>query len=274
MRLSELSPFVRFAAPVRNGVMPTAVKVTDCRIFYVEAGSARISIGELSYPMEKGSLFYCCGGSEYTVHSQGDLTLICLNFDLDQTHCEILQPLPVSVTAEHWDQMPVFFTPVSDSGFLCRHLFLEDGTQIRHLLRELTAAYAENTELSRMLCNTLLKAILLQLHRLRPGNMPPKIALVQQYITRHYDEDITNDELARLAGYHAYYLNRAFRAHVGMSIHKYLLQVRLEQAVYLMRNTNRDLNDIAESVGFHSYPHFSGYFKQVYGTSPQAFRKT
>ena len=47
MRLSEINPFVRFAAGVRNGIMNTAVKVTDCRIFYVEQGQARLYIDTL-----------------------------------------------------------------------------------------------------------------------------------------------------------------------------------------------------------------------------------
>ena len=274
MGLAELAPFVRFAASVRNGMMSSAVKVTDCRIFYVEEGTARIHISDAEYPLEKGNLFYCCAGSEYTVCPQGDLTIICINFDLDQRNTRSPLPLPVSADQSQWSQMPVYFTPVEDSPFLGSHLWVENARWLQQYITELTASYAENTDLSRQLCNTLLKAILLRLHQLRSGNLPEKLALVQQYIASHYAQDMTNEELARLAGYHAYYLNRAFHAHVGMSIHQYLLQVRLEQAVYLMRNTNRELYDIAESVGFHSYPHFSGYFKQVYGCSPKAFRKT
>ena len=95
--------------------------------------------------------------------------------------------------------------------------------------------------------------------------------MVQKYIHRHYPEHITNQDLAQLAGYHEYYLNRIFRSYTGLNLHEYLIKVRMEQAAYLILNTDLPLTAIAEQVGISSYPHFSGCFKDYFGCAPSQY---
>ena len=121
--------------------------------------------------------------------------------------------------------------------------------------------------------SSLLKSILLRLHRSQDQSLPPKLTRVTEYIQKHYRKQLSNKDLGQLAGYHEYYLNRSFAACTGMTIHQYLMRVRMEQASYLLRNTDLPPNVIAEEVGIRSYPHFSASFKAAYGCSPTAYRK-
>lgn len=267
MRLCDLDPFVRFAAGVRNGIMNTAVKVTDCRIFYVEQGQAQIYIDGVCCNLQKNSLFYCCGGSTYRVQSQGDLQLLCINFDLDRSHSRQTLPLPVSAKQEQWGQVPVYFQPVEDSTVLNGYFFLEDGSWLYESLQELTREQGDP-----LLSGSLLKTLLLRLHRAKQRQLPPKLVLVQEYIRTNYHKEVTNEQLGALAGYHPYYLNRMFLSYTGMKLHEYLIKVRLEQAAYLILNTQLPLTAIAEQVGIRSYPHFSASFKSRYGCSPAQYR--
>lgn len=267
MRLCDIDPFVRFAAGVRNGIMNTAVKVTDCRIFYVEHGQAQIYIDDVCCNLQKNSLFYCRGGSTYRVCSREDLRLLCINFDMDRSHCRETLPLPVSAKQEQWDQLPVYFQPVEDSSVLNGFLFLEDASWLYESVLELTREQGDP-----LLCGSLLKTLLLRLHRAKQRQLPPKLALVQEYIRANYCEDLTNEQLGALAGYHPYYLNRMFSTYTGMKLHEYLIKVRLEQAAYLILNTRLPLTAIAEQVGIRSYPHFSASFKSRYGCAPAQYR--
>lgn len=61
--------------------------------------------------------------------------------------------------------------------------------------------------------------------------------------------------------------------HVGTSVHKYILNIRINEAKKLLLTTEQSLTYIAENVGFNSNTHFSNYFKQVIGISPLEFRK-
>ena len=94
-----------------------------------------------------------------------------------------------------------------------------------------------------------------------------------KYIEENYEKHLTNKELAALAGYHEYYLNRLFLAATGGNLHSYLLKVRLNRAAYLILNTDLSLQEIQAMVGFNSYPHFSSSFKQQFGFSPAQYRR-
>ena len=271
MYLKDLNPFVRFAATVRNGVMSSAVKVTDCRIFYVEQGQVRIYMDGNTFELTEKSLFYCASGSIYRAERLSDLQLMCINFDLSRGWEQESLPLPVCTQQDQWADMPVFRNSVEDSSFLNTYLFIRDAAQFRDELRQL--CQTESTPLGGLLQNSLLKLTLLKLHSLRQQPLPPKLAQTMAYIRSHYKEPITNKQLGQLTGYHEYYLNRSFAACTGMTIHQYLLRVRMEQASYLLLNTDLPLSEIAEEVGIRSYPHFSASFKNTYGCSPTEYRK-
>ena len=113
------------------------------------------------------------------------------------------------------------------------------------------------------------KLIVLALDR----DIPEKINLVKTYLQNNYDKKITNHELAAMVGYHEYHLNRLFAKYVGMNLHQYLLKVRLNQASYLILNTEQSLQAIAAQTGFSDYAHFSHAFKQLYGYAPIQYRK-
>ena len=272
MQLHEIDPYVRFAASVFNGVMATAVKVTDCRIFFVEEGSLDIYMNDSCCNLQRHSLFYCPGGSIYRVKTYGDVRLVCINFDLSHNWAQEAVPYPVCPKPEQWDSLQVNFETIEDGSFLNDHLLIPDAAFLGEHIRELTQVRGENTPLSSLLCSSLLKAILLRMHRLQEQTLPPKLAQVAAYIQKHYGESLSNKALGQLVGYHEYYLNRIFQAHMGMNLHEYLTKVRMDQAAYLVLNTVLPLNVIAEQVGIRSYPHFSACFKTHFGCSPAKYR--
>ena len=65
---------------------------------------------------------------------------------------------------------------------------------------------------------------------------------------------------------------RRFKDHTGMAPNQYLLQLRLEKASRLLRNTTVSVERIAELVGFTSVSYFSRFFKDRVGVSPLHFR--
>ncbi len=272
MQLSALNPFLRFAAEVRPSGTSWTVKVTDCRIFYVEEGSAQIHIDGIVLSLQKDSLFYCPGGSIYLVDAQPGLRLICLNFDLTTQYKQQKLSIPVCSNEEKWPQLPVYFEPVEDS-FLNQHLLVADGYPLRNAILELVEEHKKSTPYTGMLTGSLLKTLLLRLHQLPNRVLPPQLIKVQNHIRSHYKESITNEQLGTLVGYHKHYLNRTFYSCTGMTLHEYLNKIRLERAEHLILNTQLPLSTIAEEVGLCSYPHFSAVFKAAYGCSPAHYRQ-
>ena len=156
---------------------------------------------------------------------------------------------------------------------MMRISFLENGGSLLDLLRQTVEIHTMADRFADALSSAMLKTLLTRMHLHATGQLPQKVALVQDYILKHYAEPITNSQLAQLAGYHEYYLNRIFTAATGQSLHSYLMKVRISRAAFLILNTDLELQEISEQVGFGSYPHFSGYFKQAHGLSPAQYRK-
>ncbi len=65
---------------------------------------------------------------------------------------------------------------------------------------------------------------------------------------------------------------RRFKDHTGMAPNQYLLELRLEKASRLLRNSTLSVERIAELVGFTSVSYFSRFFKERCGVSPLHFR--
>lgn len=275
MELRQLAPFLRFAARMQydRAFNAKAVRVTDCRIFYILEGCGHAQLGAEGYDLLPDSLLYVSAGSVYTISTDTGFSLMSLNFDLEERW--LREALPISPRKEpgSWEAMAIHSSTVEGSGFLGGHLFLADGSSLRSGMEKIVEEFAAGDRFSALILQSQLKLLLLRLHRLEQPRLPEKIALVRAYIRSHYAEPLTNRSLAQLVGYHEYHLNRLYTACTGLSLHSDLVAVRLSRASALMLSTDEPLQQIAEACGFASYPHFSACFKQTFGSSPVQYRK-
>jgi AraC family transcriptional regulator len=81
------------------------------------------------------------------------------------------------------------------------------------------------------------------------------------------------EELAAETGYSASHFFRVFRATTGCTPHQYLLRLRMERAIELMRKPSLALLDIALECGFANETHFSRTFRERFGSPPGQFRR-
>jgi AraC-like DNA-binding protein len=80
------------------------------------------------------------------------------------------------------------------------------------------------------------------------------------------------DRLARVSGVSAAHFARSFKEAFGTPPHRYLLTRRIERAVALLRDTERDVTDIAFETGWKSLGTFGRTFRDVTGSSPGELR--
>ncbi len=96
----------------------------------------------------------------------------------------------------------------------------------------------------------------------------------KNYIEQHYQQELTIEQLAKVAGMSSRHFMRLFKKRYGFSAIDYLAIYRIEQAQQLMRmNGHYRLRDIARHVGYHDDIYFRRKFKQITGTPPAAFMK-
>lgn len=75
------------------------------------------------------------------------------------------------------------------------------------------------------------------------------------------------------ANYSHMQLSRLFKQYTGMTMHEYFLNIKLNAAATMLRNTNRLILDISNDIGITSLSHFNHIFKEKYGVSPNRYRK-
>lgn len=96
---------------------------------------------------------------------------------------------------------------------------------------------------------------------------------ISDYIERHYSEDITVEGMAEYLNLSRGYLNKLFKKYTGKSPKEFLTSYRMVKASHLLKTTQSNIKNIAESVGYTNQLHFSRAFKNYFGISPKMWRQ-
>jgi AraC-like DNA-binding protein len=105
------------------------------------------------------------------------------------------------------------------------------------------------------------------------GALDPQIGPALSAIHRDPGHDWTVEELARACSLSRSAFAAGFVARVGKPPATYLVHVRLDAAVDLLRDTSLPVTLIAKNVGYTSEAAFSRAFKNRYGTPPARWRR-
>jgi AraC-like DNA-binding protein len=65
---------------------------------------------------------------------------------------------------------------------------------------------------------------------------------------------------------------RVFRKATGQTPIEYLVRLRIQKAMELLRTTDRTITEIAMDVGFNDSNYFARQFRRLTDRSPRAFR--
>lgn len=275
MKLSEINPFIRFAEKIYFKRKPAQFNVFDCRIFLVVSGQVEIEIENCHFVLNKNDLFYCAQGSRYTIGCKNTCELICLNFDLTGKRSNVAEsraPLKIDPFAK---SKYFLEDSVDDGGFLNSFIMLENDYSINQKVKSVIDEFEKKQIYFREKASALLKDILIDIYRTelkKSENSLDTVEKVIAYINANYENKITNSQLAKLSGYHEYHLNRIFKKQTGGTIHKYIMEVRINEAKKLLMTTNTPIYIIAQKTGFNSDTHLSNCFKNYFGYSPIEYK--
>lgn len=100
-----------------------------------------------------------------------------------------------------------------------------------------------------------------------------RINKVILYINNHLDENLDVGNLSAIGNYSLYHFHRIMRAHLGESLGAYIVRIRLETAVSLLRLTDIPVGDVAFKVGYENPSSFNKAFKKRFGISPNEYRQ-
>lgn len=102
----------------------------------------------------------------------------------------------------------------------------------------------------------------------------PIVLEARKYIYEHYgNRELDLRQVAHAIGCNSSYLSRMMKQELGISFKEFLTRLRINQAIYLMGDRERSINEIAGQVGYSNQHYFSAAFKNCQGVSPSEFRK-
>ena len=92
------------------------------------------------------------------------------------------------------------------------------------------------------------------------------------FMSEHFSEHITLDELCKCSGLSKSTLLRAFTKSKGVTPYRYLQAIRIDKAKALLEQGVSPI-DAAIQTGFSDQSHFSNFFNMFIGLSPTAYRR-
>lgn len=107
-----------------------------------------------------------------------------------------------------------------------------------------------------------------------PGRDFPKTFMnLEQTLRQNLSHQWTVEEMAALVGLGTTLFNEKVKSYSGFSPINYLINIRISEAIKLLKRPEISLTDIALDTGFYSSQHFSTTFKKLTGYTPSEFRK-
>ncbi|HKF61727.1 MAG TPA: AraC family transcriptional regulator [Dongiaceae bacterium] len=88
---------------------------------------------------------------------------------------------------------------------------------------------------------------------------------IRDHVLAHIGEPIEVAALARIAGRSPFHFSRVFARSVGMTPHRYIVHLRLQAAIVLVRSGRPGLAEIAMRTGFADQSHLSRWVRRVHG---------
>jgi len=100
----------------------------------------------------------------------------------------------------------------------------------------------------------------------------PIIIRIKEYINKKYYEKISLDELAYEFYMNPSYLSKLFKDETRTNITAYIQDIRIKKSKELLKESEYQINEIAEKVGYPDYRYFCTTFKKATGITPLQYR--
>ncbi len=97
--------------------------------------------------------------------------------------------------------------------------------------------------------------------------------LVKLLFTEYKKRSLTIQDVALKSGLTTARIATLLKNHFDFTFKQYLNNIRMTEATRLIRETDRQISEIALTVGYSNPTHFNRIFKQIYQIPPKEYRK-
>lgn len=95
---------------------------------------------------------------------------------------------------------------------------------------------------------------------------------ILDYIKCHIQENIRVSDIARSFGYNEKYLSHMFSSIAGVSLKRYIMKAKIDEANFMLTDTNMTILEISNALGFADSHNFMKFYKKLTGLTPSEYR--
>jgi AraC-like DNA-binding protein len=233
----------------------------------------KVHIGKDHYTLEENDILFINSGVIHSLESPATGERIILQFDLSLFYnlkefdtTLFMLPSAVQITKKDFPQIyPII------------HTFLFNIIQEYNIDAPLKEAsiYGNLIQIYVALCRKIIydQNFFKNAAQSKRHEYIEKLMKTCNYINQHYNEELSLDSIADIAGFSKYHFTRLFKEFTNMTFHQYLTKQRLQKSEILLMDTDLSVMEVALSSGFNSISTFNRSFKQSKGCSANEFRK-
>lgn len=121
------------------------------------------------------------------------------------------------------------------------------------------------------LCNRLLQKV----QALNEGGLETKqlVEAIKSYISENIYYDLSRETIAEQLKYHPDHLSRVFKKATGETLINYIQNEKIKTAIYLFKETNLSVSQVADRLGYTNFSYFSQLFKQKTGYTVREYKR-
>lgn len=238
-------------------------------------GHAQLSIGEQSYTIRAGDFALIPPDKLHTMTADPGEKVAFYAFDFAPAFL-------YSFSEDALQQQ--YFEPLQKERIIFQKVFVQDCEWKKAIAQRLCVMH-DIFQKKKTGYELLLKAKLYEIFALLFSNAIVEkeerhsdrraelVRAIMQYLHIHYRDNISIKEIGREFHLSEGHLCRLFKEITGRSIVDYLNEYRIRKSVWFLRESSRDIGEIAGLAGFNNISYFNKKFRQYMHTTPGVYRK-
>ena len=227
---------------------------TSAELIYIEKGEAALTTGTLEYKLSTGDFAFIMPSMLHSiVPSDDDAVIYIIN-----CKTELIQDVIKRLSGLR----PA--SPVLKSANVPQQL--------------LYALHSLSTERDKNIAHSWINLIInivtakLRFAEIHDGVTSELSNRVLTYLSLHYREQISLEQLSEAMGVSRFHLSHLFSNKLGIGFKEYLNNLKIECAKNLLRTTDIPISEIYSEAGFENQRTFNRVFRENTGSSPRNYR--
>lgn len=276
LEIPELDKEFPFRILVNDGdILTTPHWHREVELIYVIKGTISLGIDDVPYKLSEGEIAFIGGGLiHYVLASPGSERPV-YQFDLNYF---------TAGNKENLDLQKLFseLLPVSpqwgESDEIAIRTLLE---AMNHEMKTQQIGYqfalkARLFELIQRLLRDIPKQVKQpkKINKLATQDVLEKLDEIFNFVEEHYQEALTLQDIAEVAGYSSFYFTKFFKKNTGKTFLTFLNDYRIDKAKWLLINSDLPVSEIIAQTGFESNKTFYRLFKGSMAMAPLEYRNT